>query len=59
LTTELTQIKYPRHFLSVQELTTWLAQDDTNTNPKYAAYNLAQKSYLLQIKQPTTASSFR
>ena len=49
-TASLTKMKSPRFFNTTSELTTWLAQDDTNTNPAYAAYNGTTKSYILQIK---------
>jgi hypothetical protein len=45
----LRTIQYPRHFNSLVELTTFLAQDDTNTNPAYSgATNI--KAYILEIK---------
>ncbi len=50
LTGDLNKIKAPRHFTTEQELAAWLAKDDTNTNPKYAAYDTLQKSYVLQVK---------
>jgi peptidoglycan hydrolase CwlO-like protein len=50
LTDELTSIKSPRHFTSLEELQTWLAKDDTNTNPDYASLSPAAKAYLLQVK---------
>jgi hypothetical protein len=50
LTVELKKIKDPRHFLSLEELTTWLAKDDTNTNPAYAGLTLSEKAFVLQVK---------
>jgi hypothetical protein len=43
----LRTIQYPRHFNSTIELTAFLAQDDTNTNP---AYSGVTKAYVLEIK---------
>jgi predicted nucleic acid-binding Zn-ribbon protein len=40
----------PRHFLTVQELTDWLARDDTNTNLAYINLRSSEKCYILQIK---------
>jgi len=48
--TELTKLKNPRHFYSLQELKDWLEQDDTNTNPDYASLSLADKAFVLQVK---------
>ena len=50
LTGDLNKIKDPRHFNTLQELTDWLAKDDTNTNPAYAALRGAEKAYILQVK---------
>jgi chromosome segregation ATPase len=50
LTTQLNRIMDPRHFDSEEELTAWLAKDDTNTNPAYASLGLAEKAYVLQVK---------
>lgn len=50
LTEELTMIKDPRHFNSLQELQTWLENDDTNTNSAYSSLTSQSKAYVLQIK---------
>jgi len=34
----------------VQELTGWLVQDDTNTNPVYSSLPPSAKAYVLQVK---------
>ncbi len=44
------KVASPRHFLSVQELTDWLAKDDTNNNTTYAGLRNSEKAYILQIK---------
>jgi chromosome segregation ATPase len=49
-TAELNKIKDPRHFNSVDELTTWLAKDDTNTNPAYKELALSEKAFILQVR---------
>ncbi len=42
---------YPRHFASVDELTTWLQKDDTNTlYPNPTAVQKAQMAFILQVK---------
>ena len=46
----LKKVQDPRHFDTLAELTAWLAKDDTNTNPAYAAYSPAAKAYILQVK---------
>jgi peptidoglycan hydrolase CwlO-like protein len=38
----------PRHFASLQELTDWLQQDDTDT--KYPAINNTTRAYILQVR---------
>ena len=48
LSAELETVKDPRHFESLQELTDWLEQDDTNT--KYADEDLIKMSYILMIR---------
>jgi hypothetical protein len=50
LTEELTVIKDPRHFNSLQELQTWLENDDTNTNSAYSSLTSQAKAYVLQVK---------
>ena len=50
MTNSLNTVRSPRHFNSVQELTQWLAQDDTNTNPAYATLNGLARAYVLQVK---------
>ena len=47
---ELTKIKNPRHFYTIEELRAWLEQDDTNTNPNYETLGLADKAFILQVK---------
>jgi len=42
-------IQYPRHFNSYAELTNFLAQDDTNTNPAYSG-SANIKAYILEVK---------
>jgi predicted nucleic acid-binding Zn-ribbon protein len=49
-TTDLAKIRTPKHFSTVQELTDWLAADDTNTNPAYATLIAPQKTWVLQVK---------
>ncbi len=46
----LKKIQYPRHFSSLTELETWLARDDTNTNPAYAGTTGPEKCFILQVK---------
>jgi len=46
----LRTVQDPRHFNSLTELTNFLAQDDTNTNPAYSALQPSGKAYVLQIK---------
>jgi uncharacterized protein YoxC len=48
LTSELKTIKYPKHFTSVAELTSWLVKDNTNTS--YSTASEAQICYILQVK---------
>ena len=48
LTEELNTIKDPRHFNSLQELETWLENDDTNT--AYSSLSAQAKAYVLQVK---------
>ncbi len=48
LTGELTLLKDPRHFNSLQELQTWLENDDTDTN--YSSLTPQAKAYVLEIK---------
>ncbi len=50
LTNNLNTIRSPRHFNSQQELTQWLAADDTNTNPAYSSLRGLEKAYVLQVK---------
>lgn len=47
---ELTKIKNPQHFGSLEDLKAWLERDDTNTNPDYALLSLADKAFILQVK---------
>jgi capsule polysaccharide export protein KpsE/RkpR len=46
----LKKVQDPRHFNSFTELTTWLANDDTNTNPTYSSLTPQARSYVLEIK---------
>ena len=46
----LKKVQDPTLFSTIAELTAWLAQDDTNTNPAYAALSGPTKAYILQIK---------
>jgi uncharacterized coiled-coil protein SlyX len=46
----LKQVQDPRHFNTLAELQTWLAKDDTNTNPAYAASSSYAKAFILQVK---------
>ncbi len=48
LTEELNVIKDPRHFDSLQELETWLENDDTDT--AYSSLSAQAKAYVLQVK---------
>ena len=48
LSEELRNIRSPRHFASLSELTSWLKQDDTNT--KYAAKPPMELAFILQVK---------
>ncbi len=48
LSTELKKVKYPRHFASIQELTDWLHNDDTNT--RYASETNGLRAYILMVK---------
>ncbi|RJO60970.1 MAG: hypothetical protein C4542_07505 [Dehalococcoidia bacterium] len=46
----LKQVQDPRHFNTLAELQTWLAKDDTNTNPAYTASSSYAKAFILQVK---------
>jgi len=46
----LRTVQYPRHFNSLTELTTFLAQDDTNTNPAYSGATSSTRAFILEIK---------
>ncbi len=48
LTSELKMVKDPRHFNSIQELTDWLHEDDTDT--RFADESNAQKACILQVR---------
>lgn len=48
LLSELNLVKSPRHFTSIQELTDWLDDDDTNI--RYAGETTAEKAYILQVR---------
>ncbi|MDD4874375.1 MAG: hypothetical protein PHE15_05305 [Dehalococcoidales bacterium] len=48
LTGELTKVTYPRHFNSLDELETWLANDDTDTI--YADESGFNRAYILQVR---------
>jgi hypothetical protein len=47
---ELKKVKDPKHFDTMTELTTWLAKDDTNTNPAYASLSSYSRAFILQVK---------
>ena len=46
----LKKVQDPQFFNTLADLTAWLAKDDTNINPAYAAYGSITKAYILQIK---------
>lgn len=46
LSDQLRQVKYPRHFTSVEELTAWLQKDDTDTKDE----PLIQHAFILQVR---------
>jgi peptidoglycan hydrolase CwlO-like protein len=46
----LKKVQDPRHFDTLAELTAWLANDDTNTNPAYASLSSYSKAFILQVK---------
>ena len=48
LSSELKTVKSPRHFSSIQELTDWLQEDDTDK--KYADESDVERSYILQVR---------
>ena len=48
LSTELKKVKDPKHFVTLAELTDWVAKDDTNT--KYATASVTQKAFILQVR---------
>ncbi|MDO8716641.1 MAG: hypothetical protein Q7J73_07540 [Dehalococcoidales bacterium] len=48
--TNYRKVADPRHFFTVQELTDWLARDDTNTNPAYVGLRNSEKAYILMIR---------
>ena len=50
LTEELNIVKDPRHFNSLEELETWLENDDTDTNDVYSSLSAQAKAYVLQVK---------
>lgn len=50
LANDLNAVRSPRHFNSLQELTQWLANDDTDTNPAYATISGVARAYVLQVK---------
>jgi septal ring factor EnvC (AmiA/AmiB activator) len=50
LSQQISVLKDPRHFNSMQELQTWLADDDTNTNAAYSSLSAQAKAYVLQVK---------
>lgn len=45
---ELSTIRSPRHFTSLSELQTWLANDDTDT--RYSSETALNRAYILQVK---------
>ncbi len=48
LSAELQVIKYPKHFVSLTELTDWLQKDDTNT--KYSGITPMERAFILEVK---------
>ncbi len=48
LSAELKKVQYPRHFQSIQELTDWLYEDDTDT--VYANEEWDNLCYILQVR---------
>ena len=48
LSAELKTVKDPRHFASLQELTDWLNEDDTDT--KYKDESMSEKAFILQVR---------
>lgn len=50
LKADIEKLIVPRHFASLEELTAWLSQDDTDTNPVYAPLGLAEKAFILEVK---------
>lgn len=48
LSAELNEVKDPRHFSSISELTDWLQQDDTDT--RYADETTAEMATILQVR---------
>jgi septal ring factor EnvC (AmiA/AmiB activator) len=48
LTDELKMVKDPRHFSSIQELTDWLQEDDTDM--KYTNESQAEQAFILQVR---------
>jgi hypothetical protein len=50
LSGELNLIKDPRHFNSLNELESWLENDDTNTNSAYSSLTPQARAYILQVK---------
>ncbi len=50
LQANLAKVKDPRHFYTIEELNTWLQQDDTNSNPAFAAATLTDKAFILQVR---------
>jgi hypothetical protein len=50
LSAELNMIKDPRHFNSLDELETWLENDDTDTNSAYSSLTPQARAYVLQVK---------
>jgi hypothetical protein len=45
LKADIEKLIVPRHFASLEELTAWLSQDDTDTNPTYATLGLAEQAF--------------
>jgi predicted nucleic acid-binding Zn-ribbon protein len=50
LSEELNMVKDPRHFNSLDELETWLENDDTDTNDAYSSLTPQGRAYVLQVK---------
>ena len=50
LSEDLNMVKDARHFNSLDELETWLENDDTDTNDDYSSLTPSARAYVLQVK---------